>query len=98
MRTIRYPTSVRWASTRPAVNLAGRRRSALLVTLDLAAMASAGAWPSRPHAAADVVALIRLMSPAVGVVAYIRWWSRRIERMTGGRGCANSDTPFPSGG
>ena len=39
MRTIRYPAGVRWAGTRPAVNLAGRRRSALLVTLNLAAAA-----------------------------------------------------------
>jgi alpha-1,2-mannosyltransferase len=39
MRTIRCPVSVRWASTRSAVNLAGRRRSALLVTLNLAAAA-----------------------------------------------------------
>ena len=39
MRTIRCPASTRWASPRPAVNLAGRRRSALLVTLNLAAAA-----------------------------------------------------------
>ena len=39
MRTIRYPVSVHWAGTRPAVNLAGRWRSALLVTLNLAAAA-----------------------------------------------------------
>jgi alpha-1,2-mannosyltransferase len=37
MRTIRCPAGVRRASTRPAVNLAGRRGSALLVTLNLAA-------------------------------------------------------------
>src|SRR6516165_3482078 len=35
MGTIRSPVSVRRASTRPAVNLAGRRRSALLVTVNL---------------------------------------------------------------
>ena len=39
MRTIRYPASVRWANTRPAVTLAGRRRSTLLVALNLAAAA-----------------------------------------------------------
>src|SRR6516165_4736787 len=39
MRTIRYPVSVHWAGTRPAVNLAGRWRSALLLTLNLAAAA-----------------------------------------------------------
>src|SRR6516162_9557924 len=39
MRTIRYPVSVHWADTRPTVNLAGRGRSALLVTLNLAAAA-----------------------------------------------------------
>ena len=39
MRTIRCPASVRRAGTRPAVTLAGRRRSALLVTLNLAAAA-----------------------------------------------------------
>lgn len=39
MRTIRGPASIRQAETRPAVNLAGRRRSALLVTLNLAAAA-----------------------------------------------------------
>jgi len=36
MRTIRGPASVRWANTRPAVNLASRR-SALLVALNVAA-------------------------------------------------------------
>ncbi len=39
MRTVRCPASTWWASARPAVNLAGRRRSALLVTLNLAAAA-----------------------------------------------------------
>lgn len=39
MRTIRCPASTWWADTRPAVNLAGRRRSALLVALNLAAAA-----------------------------------------------------------
>src|SRR6516165_8794663 len=39
MRTFRCPASVWRASTRPAVTLAGRRRSALLVTLNLAAAA-----------------------------------------------------------
>ena len=39
MRTIRCPASTWRASTRPAVNLAHRRRSALLVTLNLAAAA-----------------------------------------------------------
>src|SRR5262249_30373335 len=39
MRTIPHPVSVHWAGTRPAVNLADRRRSALLVTLNLAAAA-----------------------------------------------------------
>ena len=39
MRTIRCPASTWRASTRPAVNLAGRRRSALLVTVNLAAAA-----------------------------------------------------------
>jgi len=39
MRTFRCPASVWRASTRPAVTLAGRRRSALLVTLNLAATA-----------------------------------------------------------
>jgi len=37
MRTIRCPASVRWASTRPAANLASRWRLALLVTLNLTA-------------------------------------------------------------
>ena len=39
MRTIRCLASTRRASTRPAVNPAGRRRSALLVTVNLAAAA-----------------------------------------------------------
>src|SRR6516165_10205091 len=40
MRTIRRsPASARWASTRPTVTLAGRRRSALIVTLNLAVAA-----------------------------------------------------------
>ena len=39
MRTVRCPASTWWASARPAVNLSGRRRSALLVTLNLAAAA-----------------------------------------------------------
>ena len=39
MRTVRCPASTWWASTRPAVNPAGRRRSALLVTVNLAAAA-----------------------------------------------------------
>ena len=39
MRTVGCPASTWWASARPAVNLAGRRRSALLVTLNLAAAA-----------------------------------------------------------
>lgn len=39
MRTIRCPASTWWGSTRSAVNRAGRRRSALLVTLNLAAAA-----------------------------------------------------------
>jgi len=39
MRNFRCPAGVRWASTRPAVNLAGRWRSALLVTVNLAAAA-----------------------------------------------------------
>ncbi len=39
MGTVRCPASTWWASARPAVNLAGRRRSALLVTLNLAAAA-----------------------------------------------------------
>ena len=39
MRTVRRPASVWRASTWPAVTLAGRRRSALLVTLNLAAAA-----------------------------------------------------------
>ena len=39
MRTIRCPAGVRWASIRPAGNFAGRRRAALLVTLNLTAVA-----------------------------------------------------------
>jgi alpha-1,2-mannosyltransferase len=39
MRTIRCPASTWRVSTRPAVNLVGRRRSALLVTVNLAAAA-----------------------------------------------------------
>jgi alpha-1,2-mannosyltransferase len=39
MRTIRYPALARWAGTRPAGSFAGRRRAALLVTLNLAAAA-----------------------------------------------------------
>jgi alpha-1,2-mannosyltransferase len=39
MRTIRCPASTWWASIRAAADLAGRRRSALLVTLNLAAAA-----------------------------------------------------------
>jgi len=40
MRTIRRsPASAWWASTRPTVTLAGRRRSALIVTLNLAVAA-----------------------------------------------------------
>ncbi len=39
MRTIHCPASTWWASTRPAVNLSGRRGSALLVTVNLAAAA-----------------------------------------------------------
>ena len=39
MCTIRYSASVRWASIRPAVTLAGRRRSVLLVMLNLAVAA-----------------------------------------------------------
>src|SRR5262249_47331175 len=39
MRTIRGPADIWQAETRPALNLAGRRRSALLVTLNLAAAA-----------------------------------------------------------
>ena len=39
MRTIRYPVGVRWAGSRPAGNFAGRRRAALLVTLNLTAAA-----------------------------------------------------------
>jgi hypothetical protein len=34
MRTVRCPASTWWASARPAVNVSGRRRSALLVTLN----------------------------------------------------------------
>jgi len=39
MRTIRCPAGVRWAGTRPTGNFAGRRRAALLVTLNLTAVA-----------------------------------------------------------
>ena len=39
MRTIRYPAGVRWAGSRPTGNFAGRRRAALLVTLNLTAAA-----------------------------------------------------------
>src|SRR5215470_15628133 len=39
MRNIWFPAGVRWAGARPAVALAGRRRAALLVTLNLAAAA-----------------------------------------------------------
>ena len=39
MRTLGRPASTWWAGTRPALTLKGRRRSALLVTLNLAAAA-----------------------------------------------------------
>jgi alpha-1,2-mannosyltransferase len=40
MRNIRCPASIWWANTRSAVNVGDRRRSALLVTLNLAAAAT----------------------------------------------------------
>ena len=78
MRTVRCPASTWWASARPAVNLAGRRRSALLVTLNLAAAAlylvhlGHGTRPGRlphrsgrlPHRRQGVAARRRSVRPA----------------------------------
>ena len=65
-RTFRCPASVWRASTRPAVTLAGRRRFALLVTLNLAAAATyfgtaTKAW-AEPQPETTRIRLVRIPS------------------------------------